>query len=92
VTRNRNTTRFKLGGRELLLVSVPARNEHWRTLTEAEGEIAEALLMGHTNARIAALRGTAELTDANQVAAMYRKLGVASRYELIALLAPPDPG
>jgi DNA-binding CsgD family transcriptional regulator len=42
---------------------------------------------GQSNAAIAKARGTHVRTVANQLAALFRKLGVASRAELRALLA-----
>lgn len=55
-------------------------------LTQAEGEILEGLLAGEVNEDLARGRGTSTRTVANQVAAIFRKLGVSSRAELIALL------
>ena len=61
-------------------------------LTRSEREVAHALLGGLSNAAIARLRGSAERTVANQVASIFRKLGVHSRTELAArwghLLSP----
>lgn len=56
------------------------------TFSAAEGEVALAVLDGHTNAEIAAARKTSVRTVANQVVAMYRKLGVHSRSELVVAL------
>jgi DNA-binding CsgD family transcriptional regulator len=55
-------------------------------LTEAERAVAVALARGATYAAIAADRDTAARTVANQVQAIYRKLGVGSRQELCAAL------
>jgi DNA-binding NarL/FixJ family response regulator len=51
-------------------------------LSKAELEIASALLAGQSYAQIAARRGTAVRTVANQVASIFRKLEVCSRLEL----------
>jgi DNA-binding CsgD family transcriptional regulator len=53
-------------------------------LTTAEEEVLLLLLDGHDNATIARIRGTAPRTTANQVASIFKKVGVASRAELAA--------
>ncbi len=53
-------------------------------LTSAERSIVRAIGEGKTNAQIAALRGTSSRTVANQIARLFRKIGVASRTELVA--------
>ena len=60
-------------------------------LTAAEREVAALLLVGADDARIAVARSTSRRTAENQVASIYRKLGVRSRAELaVRLLAPRD--
>ncbi len=56
------------------------------TLTRAQREVLAHLLRGRDNATIAAARGTSPRTTANQVASIFRKLGVSSRAELAAKL------
>ena len=51
-------------------------------LTPAEMRIALALLEGFSNAEIGWLYGSSPRTVANQIASIYRKLGVGSRTEL----------
>lgn len=51
-------------------------------LTQAERDVAMLIAQGLTNAEIAARRGSAERTVANQVASIYEKTGVGSRAEL----------
>lgn len=51
-------------------------------LTPAEEEVLALLLDGYDNASIAAARKTTPRTTANQVASIFRKLGVSSRTEL----------
>jgi DNA-binding NarL/FixJ family response regulator len=53
-------------------------------LTPAEREVAAAILEGKSNAAIARQRKSAVRTVANQVASLFRKLGVHSRGELAA--------
>jgi DNA-binding CsgD family transcriptional regulator len=61
-------------------------------LTPAERAIALALFSGDTNAQIAATRGVHVKTVAKQVEAVYRKLGVGSRAELVLALAHRPAG
>lgn len=60
------------------------------SLSPAEREVTGRLLDGHDNARIARERGTSLRTVANQVASIFRKLGVSSRGELAARLYAPQ--
>ncbi len=57
------------------------------SLSPAEREVAAALLRGATNAEIAERRGVAKRTVTKQVAAIFEKLGVRSRRELLTLAA-----
>ncbi|MBK7193709.1 MAG: helix-turn-helix transcriptional regulator [Myxococcales bacterium] len=52
-------------------------------LTPAEDAVLAAIVRGDSNAAIAAARQTSVRTVANQVAALLRKLGASSRYDLI---------
>ncbi|HXK19752.1 MAG TPA: LuxR C-terminal-related transcriptional regulator [Polyangiaceae bacterium] len=60
-------------------------------LTAAEREVVAGVLNGRSNAAIALARRTSTRTVANQLAAIYRKLGVASRWELAASAGRPRP-
>lgn len=53
-------------------------------LTDTERGIVSAILRGESNAAIAQARGTSPRTVANQIARMFKKLGVGSRAELVA--------
>lgn len=55
-------------------------------LTGAEQAVAAQIVDGTSNQAIAEQRGTSVRTVANQVAQIFRKLGVQSRAELVALL------
>ena len=59
-------------------------------LSPSEQAVARALIAGSSNAEIAKLRHTSIKTVANQLYAMYRKLGVANREELVARLVDGD--
>jgi DNA-binding CsgD family transcriptional regulator len=52
-------------------------------LTQAEAAVLRLLVAGASNADISRARGTSVRTIANQVASLLRKLGAASRYDLI---------
>jgi DNA-binding CsgD family transcriptional regulator len=60
-------------------------------LSESEQQIVLTLLEGRSNAEIAEARGTSVKTVANQLQAVYRKLGVGSRDELALLLIGAEP-
>jgi DNA-binding CsgD family transcriptional regulator len=55
------------------------------SLTDAEREVLGQVLGGRSNVDIAHARRTSPRTIANQITAIYRKLGVTSRRELFAL-------
>jgi DNA-binding CsgD family transcriptional regulator len=55
------------------------------SLSTAESDVARHILAGRSNSEIAALRRCSTRTVANQVAGLFRKVGVRSRLELVAL-------
>jgi DNA-binding CsgD family transcriptional regulator len=57
------------------------------SLTVAEREVVELLLAGRSNQEIADARGASYRTVANQLASIFRKVGVSSRVELVAKLS-----
>jgi DNA-binding NarL/FixJ family response regulator len=56
------------------------------TLSPAERAVALALLEGLSNSEIAKARRTSVRTVANQLASLFRKLGVGSRAEAVAAI------
>jgi DNA-binding NarL/FixJ family response regulator len=77
-----------LGGDPSLAVAkVELCRQALSELTSAEREVALLVLDGLTNAEIGVQRKTSPRTVANQVAAVFRKLGVHGRLELIRRLA-----
>jgi DNA-binding CsgD family transcriptional regulator len=54
-------------------------------LSPAEEDVLRRMLGGQSNAEIAKQRRTSVRTVENQIAGLYRKLGVSSRRELITL-------
>jgi DNA-binding CsgD family transcriptional regulator len=55
-------------------------------LSDAERAVVTGILGGKRIAAIARERGTSPRTVSNQLASVYKKLGVSSRREVIALL------
>jgi len=56
-------------------------------LTPAEREVAQLVVSGCSNREIAGRRRASVHTVGNQLSAIYGKLGVSSRHELVARLA-----
>lgn len=80
---------FVIGSDEYVVLTFRVAPDHaaigiTEGLTASERVIAELVLQGQSNAEIARTRGTSVRTIANQIAAIYRKLGVGSRRELFA--------
>jgi DNA-binding CsgD family transcriptional regulator len=85
---NLTVFRWRDRGEELLICSYSLeRGGCLAALTPAELAVAEATLEDLTPRQIAASRGVSERTVENQLSQIYRKLGVVSRYEMIALVA-----
>jgi DNA-binding CsgD family transcriptional regulator len=81
---------FQFGGDEYVLLSFSLTPNRLQAdllaeLTDAERGVVELVAQRRSNAEIAQLRGTSPRTVANQVAAIFRKLGVSSRREFLAL-------
>ncbi len=80
---------------DFAILSIPLPSDSEVALSPAESEVAFLIACGRTNAEIAVLRRSAVRTVANQVASLFRKLGVRSRLELVtqaALLRPRGTG
>jgi DNA-binding CsgD family transcriptional regulator len=78
---------FRVGGDEFVVVSEPTVGAaDLAALTQAEREVARLVADGCSNQDIAAKRGSRPQTVANQLAAIYRRLAVSSRSELVARL------
>ncbi len=74
-----------VGGERLAILTWPVKRIS--TLSPTEEAVLRGIALGHSNARIAKERGTSPRTVANQVASLLRKLGVSSRYELVAAMS-----
>lgn len=90
-TENRDTggapplfTRFAIGNNEAIVVAVPTTTPAEASLSSAERQVFDLVRQGHSDAEIAGVRGTVPRTVHKQVHSIYRKLGVASRSELLA--------
>ncbi len=81
----------QIGESRYALLSFPRAWKARDDLTPSERQVALAVLAGLSNADIARMRGSSPRTVANQVAAIFRKLGVRSRAELAARAHSPVP-
>lgn len=79
--------RLTIGGLKVVYLSSPIESvDALAGLTPAERIVARLAAAGSSNAEIGRTRGCSPRTIANQLASIYRKIGVGSRAELIALL------
>lgn len=79
------------GDEELLVVRLPlAVPSVPKVLSTAESEVAALAVAGLSNAEIAKRRGTSTRTVANQMAAIFKKVGAGSRAELAHALVHGD--
>ncbi len=81
--------RFRLGSDEFALISFDLRDTDHRArldaLSPSQRQIAKLAAQGWSNAEIAHARATSVRTVENQIADVYRKLGLRSRRGLAAL-------
>jgi DNA-binding NarL/FixJ family response regulator len=63
---------------------------HGRMLTPREREIVEAMMTAASNKAIAHRLGLTEQSVKNRLTALYRKLGVSNRLELVIKLMTRD--
>ncbi len=76
-------SKMSFGDESWAVVSIPlAEVMVPECLSAAEREVARLVLEGRSSREIAKVRGTSARTIANQLAAIFRKLGVSSRAEL----------
>jgi DNA-binding NarL/FixJ family response regulator len=86
-------TTLDVGGETLVVLSYAVNHPHFpAVLTDAEREIATALVEGRSNAQVARDRGTSVATVAKQVATLLRKFQADSRTHLVASLVGADHG
>lgn len=83
---------------ELRVIAVPRPDHHLnKSLPNAELAVIRSLIEGHSYREIADERGTSTRTIANQISAVFRRLRVSGRNELVQRLfrdttAASDPG
>ena len=80
--KGQRVTTFEFHGEDFAVLSYPCVS--YDVLTPAEREVAVLVTAGRSNAHIARARGTSVHTVGNQIASIFRKTGVASRFELVA--------
>jgi len=82
-------SRMRVGGEEILVLSVPLPKLRYPIgTTSAEHEIIDAVLAGLTIKEIAEQRNASLRTVTTQLGAIFRKAGVNSQAELIAAMIP----
>ncbi len=86
--RSKDAFDLEFRGERLVVISLPADvGDRLDALTAAERAVVLDACGGLSNAAIARKRKRSARTVANQLASAYRKLGVASRTELVAVIA-----
>jgi DNA-binding NarL/FixJ family response regulator len=81
--------RLRYRGDDLAVLSIPCVAPNIPAdVTRAERDVCHLILEGRSNEEIAVARGRSARTVANQVASIFRKLGVGSRLELAVRVAP----
>ena len=85
-TRAVSFRRLDIGNDDVAVLSFSVGPNTTEALTAAERGVVQLALEGLSNKEIAARRGTATKTVANQLRRIYQKLGVTSRFELAARL------
>ncbi|MGB5813343.1 MAG: helix-turn-helix transcriptional regulator [Polyangiales bacterium] len=80
-------SQIRVGGEEILVLSVPLPKLRYpEGTTSAEREIIDLVLRGLTAKEIADERGASLRTVTTQLGAIFRKAGVNSQAELIAII------
>lgn len=80
-------SRMRVGGEDIIVLSVPLPKLRYPNgTTEAEHEIIDLVLQGLTAKEIAAERGASLRTVTTQLGTIFRKAGVNSQAELIAMM------
>lgn len=88
---NTRVSRFQAAGHNFVVISTPiAAAPKLEVLSPAERKVVALLADGLSNEAIARVRRVSVRTIANQVAAIFRKLQIHSRIELIARMRDGD--
>ena len=83
--------RLSLDGVEIVVLETRKPVDAPAGLTAAEAEVAALVVAGRSNKEIAAARSVSVNTIAKQLRRIYEKLGVSSRFELVATLEGTGP-
>jgi len=84
-------SRMRVGGEEVIVLSVPLPKLRYpEGTTQAEQEIIDLVLEGLTVREIAEKRGVSARTVTTQLGVIFRKAGVNSQAELIAVMTAQD--
>ena len=85
-------SRMRVGGEDIIVLSVPLpKLQYPEGTTTAEHEIIDLVLRGLTAKEIAEQRGASLRTVTTQLGAIFRKAGVNSQAELIAMMTEGAP-
>lgn len=77
---------FRLGDEVYRYLVVSSSRPELPDLTKAEREVVALVCEGYANGEVAKRRGTSVHTVCNQLAAVFDKVGVKSRVELVELV------
>lgn len=84
--------RLPLGDAEVVVFSFPSdASSLLDVLTPSERDVARLVMAGHSNAAVARERRTTPRTVSKQLDAIYRKVGVHSRAELVVRFGESMP-
>ena len=85
-------SRMRVGGEDIIVLSVPLpKLQYPEGTTDAEHEIIDLVLEGLTAKEIAEHRGASLRTVTTQLGTIFRKAGVNSQAELIAMMTEGEP-
>ena len=85
-------SRMRVGGEDIIVLSVPLpKLQYPEGTTAAEHEIIDLVLQGLTAKEIAGQRGASLRTVTTQLGTIFRKAGVNSQAELIAMMTEGAP-
>ena len=84
-------TYFEFRSSEFLVLSTETSGRAGTALSRSEQDVLAQIVAGRTYAQIAASRRRSRHTVAHQVSAILRKLGVASKRELLLAVGSPTP-
>lgn len=82
---------FRCDGQLYAYLVVEGAKSPLAELTRAEQEVVELVASGCSNREVAERRRVSVNTVGNQLAAIFGKLGVSSRHELVARLSRGEP-